>query len=340
MLCTQHLARPVNGLGLIDAGLVALVLAVAVWTTVTRSGFTAARILIVFGLLLALVWVRLDAVDVALTVAAVGVVTGVLLLSAAARLHSSDGAAFPTPPSIVTRGAIAVLCVSVSAGIAIAVLLLADPAPTIAPDVAANLPATGMGNPVTAVLMAYRAIDTLLAQVVLLVAVLGVWSLSLDSGWGGRPCLTPVRQENEALVLLARLLLPIGVVAGIYLLWNGADGPGGAVQGGAILAATWVLARMAGLVDIPAVSNPALRVGLVAGTGVFLVAGFAGFVFAEGFLFYPTGWERPVIIVIEAAMTLTVAVALAVVLEGPPSRVPSARLPPAPASPGITGDQR
>ena len=43
---------------------------------------------IVYGLLLALVWVRLFALDVALTEAAIGGgVTGVLLISAAVRLR-------------------------------------------------------------------------------------------------------------------------------------------------------------------------------------------------------------------------------------------------------------
>jgi len=188
--------------------------------------------------------------------------------------------------------------------------------------------------------MAYRAIDTLLEKVVLLVAVVAVWSMAPDSLWGGRPGLTPVQQDNEALMFLARLLPPIGVVVGIYLLWNGADEPGGAFQGGAILAAMWILARMAGLVDAPAVSRVSLRAALVAGPVVFLAAGFAGFALAEGFLAYPAGWEKPIIIVIETAMTLTVAVTLAMLLEGPPARAPSPPLPGRAATHGATGGKQ
>ena len=51
------------------------------------------------------------------------------------------------------------------------VLLLPDPAPTLAGPAVENIAATGLGNPVTAVLMAYRAIDTLLEVVVLLLAL-------------------------------------------------------------------------------------------------------------------------------------------------------------------------
>ena len=57
----------------------------------------------------------------------------------------------------------------------------------LAPRAMANIAATDLGNPVTAVLMAYRAIDTLLETVVLLLALLGMWSLAPDRLWGGSP---------------------------------------------------------------------------------------------------------------------------------------------------------
>ena len=50
-----------------------------------------------------------------------------------------------------------------------------------------HLPETGLGNPVTAVLIAYRAFDTMLEKVVLVLAVVGVWSLAADRYWGGAP---------------------------------------------------------------------------------------------------------------------------------------------------------
>ncbi|MCG5501315.1 MnhB domain-containing protein [Ectothiorhodospira lacustris] len=299
-------------------------MAAAIRAHVAQATFAAALGFIAYGLLLGLVWVRLGTVDVALTAATVGVMTGVLLLSAAARMRAGEQAAILERPGPALRGLIAVLCIAVSAAIALVVLMPADPAPTLAPAAAANnLHATGLGNPVTAVLMAYRAIDTLLVNVVLLIAVVAVWSMAPDSLWGGRPGPTPVRQDNEALTFLARLLPPIAVGVGIYLLWNDINEPGGAFQGGAILAAIWILARMAGLVDAPAIGRLSLRLALVSGPVVFLTAGFAGFALAEGFLAYPSGWERPVIIVINSAMTLTVAVTLAMLLEGPPTRPPS-----------------
>ena len=80
-----------------EIGLAALLLAIAAWTIVARTTFAAVIALVVYGLLLGLVWVRLSAVDVALTEAAIGSgVTGMLLLGAAARLRGTEAAAVPT----------------------------------------------------------------------------------------------------------------------------------------------------------------------------------------------------------------------------------------------------
>ena len=79
---------------LFDASLAALVLGIAAWTIVARGCFGAVVGYIAYGLFLALVWVRLSAVDVALTEAAIGSgVTGVLLIGAVARLQATEATA-------------------------------------------------------------------------------------------------------------------------------------------------------------------------------------------------------------------------------------------------------
>ena len=260
---------------------------------------------------------RLAALDVALTEAAVGGVTGVLLLRAAARLCPRE--ALREAPRAGLRAAAALLCALVSASLAVAVLSAPDPAPTLAPAAAAGLAATGLGNPVTGVLLAYRALDTLLEKVVLLLAVLGVWSLAPDALWGGRPGPRPARSD-DALAVLAQILAPIGIVVGVYLLWTGADEPGGAFQGGAILAAMWILARMAGLVDAPAVGGRALRLALVVGPAVFLAVGLAGFALGGAFLALPASRAKALIVALEVPLTISIAATLALLVEGPPAR--------------------
>jgi len=316
----------------LDAVVAALLVAVATGAIAARTAFAAVVAFVAYGLVLALAWVRLAAVDVALTEAAVGALTGVLLLAAAARLRPSEAAAESELPSAGLRAAAALLCTVVAAGLAAVVLAAAEPAPTLAPLAAQQLPATDLGNPVTAALLAWRAIDTLLEKVVLLAGLLGVWSLAPDRLWGGRPGAAlrargaALRAPRDgALGLLARLLPPIGIVVGVYLVWTAADHPGGAFQGSTILAAMWVLARMAGFVDAPAVSDRRLRAALVAGPLAFFAVGLLGFAWADGFLAYPDGWAKPLIVAIEVPMTISVAATLALLLAGPPARGPESR---------------
>src|SRR5262249_12370127 len=158
-----------------DIGLALLVIGVAAWTIAARDTFASVVGFVAYGLLLALAWVRLAAPDVALTEAALGSgLTGGLLGSASTRSRA-PGRPHGERPSAARRLAAAVLSTLVSAGVAAILLLLPEPAPTLAPQVVANIAATGLANPVTAVLMAYRAIDTLLEVVVLLLALIGIW---------------------------------------------------------------------------------------------------------------------------------------------------------------------
>ena len=64
------------------------------------------------------------------------------------------------------------LGLAVTATLMIAVLHLPEPAPTLAPPVLANLPANGVANPITGVLLAFRALDTLLEAIVLVIALI------------------------------------------------------------------------------------------------------------------------------------------------------------------------
>lgn len=300
--------------------LAAVVLGLGIRTIVVRETFSATVGFVAYGLLVALIWVRLDAVDVALTEAAIGGgLGGVLLLGAAARLRDADLVAAETPGQVV-RVSAAALSVLTATALAGAVLLLPDPAPTLAPAAAANAWATSLSNPVTNVLMAFRAMDTMLEKVVLLLAIIGVWSLAPDSAWGGRPGPRHRADPRGVLAFLARLLPPVGIVVGTYVFWTGADHPGGAFQGGAILASMWLLAIMAGLADTPPVSRRSVRVLLVAGPGLFLVVGLAGLLFGAAFLSYPPALAKPLILGIEVAMVLTIAATLGLLLAGAPER--------------------
>jgi multisubunit Na+/H+ antiporter MnhB subunit len=308
----------------LDVLLAVSLLAVAAATIAARDAFAAAVGFVALGLLLTLVWVRIAAPDVALTEAAIGSgVTGGLLVAASSRLRRGAAPAQPgQAPGIALRLAAAAACALLTAGLAAIVLSLPEPAPTLAPLAVAHLAQTGLGNPVTAVLMAYRAIDTLLEVVVLLLAVIGIWSLAPDRFWHGRPGLLQREDRHGVLVFFARLLPPLGILVGIHLFWVGSDAPGGEFQSATVLAAMWILAMMAGLVDAPPISGRRLRLLLVAGPLVFLAVGFAGLAMAGSFLAYPPDHAKLVIVAIEVPVTLSIAAMLGLLVAGPPARAP------------------
>jgi len=303
-------------------GVVALLLLwLALWTVVARDAFLAVAGFVVYGLLLSLVWVRLAGIDVALTEAAIGGgLTGALLLGAVGRLRGTEVAAAAERSGAGTRVVAMVLSVAVSVVLALCVLALPEPAPTLAPQVARMLPSTGVGNPITGVLLAFRALDTLLEAIVLVIALVGVWSLAPDRFWGGRPGLRYMTDPDGILAYLARLLPPIGIVVGMYLFWAGADHPGGKFQSATILAAMWMLVQMAGLADAPRIDNRWVRGGVVIGPLAFVAVGVLGAWTAGAFLGYPDGWAKPMIVAIEIALLPTLVLILALLLNGAPAR--------------------
>jgi hypothetical protein len=132
------------------------------------------------------------------------------------------------------------------------VLLLPDPASTLVPEAAQNLTETGLGNPITAVLIAYRSFDTMLEMVVLVLAVVGVWPLAPNRYWGA-----PLEHPRAGSAAGMHADFPRAIVAAAWNprwrshLLGRADEPGGAVEGGAILAAMWMITMKAKLTEAP-----------------------------------------------------------------------------------------
>jgi multisubunit Na+/H+ antiporter MnhB subunit len=312
----------VSLLPFLDIGLAFLVVTVACSTIITRDLFAAVVGYVAYGLLLAFVWIRLHAPDVALTEAAVGGgVTGVLLITAGKRLVAIKKAAPEAHPTLTLKLLTGALAALVACALAAAILMLPDVPPSLAPEAAAAAsgPGAGLGNPITAVLISYRSFDTMLEKIVLILAVVGVWSVGTDKAWGKPPAPLGRPGPYPAMVFLAQVLAPIGALIGIHVFWVGADAPGGAFQGGALLAAMWMVAMMARLNEPPRIDARWLRLALIAGPTVFLIVGLAGISMAGSFFAYPPGFAKPIILFIETFMVLSITVALPMLVAGPPS---------------------
>lgn len=148
----------------------------------------------------------------------------------------------------------------------------------------------GSQNIVTAIVVTYRGLDTL-GEVTVLFLTAAIVGLILAPGQ--RTEGAPARElppTGELLQTGSRLLVPLIVLAGVYVFVNGHLTPGGGFQGGAILASAALLLLLADprhrfahrtIETIEAVSGIA-----------YVIVGLAGLAFAGGFLdnrFLPLG---------------------------------------------------
>lgn len=301
----------IDALVLFDLVLALAIIGIAAGVLILRDAFAMIVCFVVFGLLSALAWVRLAAPDVALAEAAIGTgVTGALLLKTLAHLRGRT----LSPPLRINGGLVvnAALCAMVTlAGIG---AFLATPigGPGLEVLVAQNLVTSGVEHPVTAVLLNFRAFDTLMEVVVLLAAIVAVWSM--ERGIARAPAPAPVMGEVYA--GFARLALPAAVIVGAYLLWVGAIAPGGAFQGGAVLAAVGLMLLITrAYTPLPA-HRGAARIVFVIGTALF--AAVALFVAQGGraTFEYPAAHAKSLILIIEAVVTISIAATLAALFHG------------------------
>jgi multisubunit Na+/H+ antiporter MnhB subunit len=163
---------------------------------------------------------------------------------------------------------------------------------------------SGVTHPVTAVLLNYRGYDTLLEVAVLLLALIAIFAVIGDLPRSNKKATHPVIQN------IARISVPLMIVVAVYLLWAGAFKPGGAFQASAVLAAAGVLLYLVGL--IPAWNRPQLhlRIALSGGFLFFLIIATA-LLWQGALLQYPPAIAGLLILLIESALTLSLALNLA-----------------------------
>lgn len=189
-------------------------------------------------------------------------------------------------------------------------------------EVFARLAESGAGNPVTAVLLNFRGYDTLLEIVVLLVAGLAVRALAEEPAPRDRARSDP---PGPVLTGLLRVVAPLIVVVSGYLLWVGGNAPGGAFQAGAVLASLGILIRLCDPLMMPPMPDWMERALLTLGAFVFVCAALAGMAFEGVLLRYSPGGAPSMVLLIEAACTLSIAMVLSALFAGgrvsPPAKV-------------------
>jgi len=205
------------------------------------------------------------------------------------------------------------LLITLAAGLGYAVLSLPEQPQYLPELVIDNMHESGVSHPVTAVLLNFRGYDTLLEMVVLLLALLAVWSLDMPAS---HQKTTHKTAPSLVLDILTRLLTPVLILVTAYLLWVGAHAPGGAFQAGSVLAASGVLLLLAGWRVSDKLTGFPLRVVLIAGPSVFIIISVLTMLFEGHLLKYPPAQAGLYIVILETVAALSIGTTLAALFMG------------------------
>lgn len=169
-------------------------------------------------------------------------------------------------------------------------------------EASSELEKSGVSHPVTAVLLNFRATDTLLEVVVLLIAFVAF------SGFSKASRHQDYFHPGSMPLFLAKTLAPFFLLGSVYLWLIGAYNSGGAFQAGALLAAFFLLSGLSHssiIID----SNKSFLIGSF-GILVFLFFGLASLPYG-GFFAYRGDLASFIITSLEGFLTLSIAFILA-----------------------------
>lgn len=293
---------------LIDLLLALSLVMLALITLRQRTPGEAVVQLMIFGLLLSLSWLRIRAADLSLTEAAIGPgVTGALLLAALRR--TGIDTPFSPPAPALFRYTVTLGCVLLGAALSWAVIEGWNSPKGLTEAAYENLADSGSQNPVTAVILNYRAYDTLLEVGVLLVAALGVYALA------GSSRTQPMSPPGEVFSLYLRIMTPVFLLVVPYMVWIGGSAPGGAFQAGALLSGLGVLTLLGPTPWPVHLRKRVLRWSLAIGFVLFLTV--AAWTWRHGnFLTYPPDQAAGWILAIEITCALSIGISLTVMFAG------------------------
>lgn len=299
---------------------VALILATLAATVMHRQRLTALILTGAVGLIVALVFVKFSAPDLALTQLSVEVVTVILLLLALYFLPANT----PKESSMARRWRDAGIGLLAGGGAgALAWAVLTRSSENIAGYFLQNsVPGGGGHNVVNVILVDFRGFDTFGEITVLALAGLGIFALlgklSLhgperdDSGRAWDPDTHPM-----ILATFARLLLPLALLVSVFIFLRGHNLPGGGFIAGLITAIALIMQYLANGVSwtqarLPERTQPLIAAGL----GLALLTGLGSWAFGRPFLtsaFGHVNWPLVGEFEIASAMAFDLGVFLVVV---------------------------
>jgi multicomponent Na+:H+ antiporter subunit B len=306
--------------------LLALLVITALAVLRMRSLLAVAMLTSIYSLLSALLFVVLDAVDVALTEAAVGAgISTILLLATVALTDDREKTPRHRPllPLIVVLGTGAALIYGTMDMPRYGDRLAPSHEHVAGAYIKESPTDIGVPNVVTSVLASYRGYDTLGEVTVIFTAGVGVLVLlggrtRRDRTAGGR-----LMRDLVVLRVITKLFFPLILLFALYVQFHGDYGPGGGFQAGVIFASGFILyAMIFGLRTEEKVLSPrVLRILMTMGLLLYVGTGFESILLGGNFLEYGVLSEDPVtgqhlgIMLIEAGVGITVAAVMVTVYD-------------------------
>ncbi len=302
---------------LIDLVLLAMLALTALRIIFLKDLFAVVMLFGIYSFLSALIFINLDAVDVAFTEAAVGAgISTVLMLGTLALTGRKE-----KESSHSSFLAFIVVCITGAALIygTLDMPPFGDPDNPIHTHVATRYieespKEVGLPNMVTSVLASYRGFDTLGETVVVFAALIAVLSLLGVRRPDDESEAESGLKSHHVLHVIAKLIIPLIILFALYVQFHGDFGPGGGFQAGVIAAAAFILyALVFGLPNSFAVVSPQF-LSVMASFGVLLYASVGLYSMYKGgqFLDYnklaadPIAGQHYGIIIIELGVGITV----------------------------------
>ncbi len=272
-----------------------------------------------FGLALALAWVRLGAVDVAITEAAIAAgFLGVLFLDALRDFSPAVSEKQENPEdgqnSLSKNDTISTLLPKLGLGLGLGLFLLISLEAVwnipegggLTAAAEAMLPESGVEHPVTAVLLNFRAYDTWLEIGVILLGLLAVFAAG-----GINIYRKPVVATQDPLLRQVILFFtPVLFLFGAFLLYIGKTGPGGAFQAAVLWGAIGILLQLGGRSVFAMIPRWLGQLLLTMGLGFFLLLGFLFMAGGATLFEYPPDYAGILILIVETLAAISIAAAL------------------------------
>jgi len=305
----------------IDLVLLAMLALTALRIIFLKDLFAVVMLFGIYSFLSALIFVNLDAVDVAFTEASVGAgISTVLMLGTLALTGRKEKE--NTHSSILP---LLVVCIT---GAALIYGTLDMPPfghpdnpvhEHVAPRYIEESPKEiGLPNMVTSVLASYRGFDTLGETVVVFAAAIGVLALLGTGRKEDDEAPESGLKSHHVLHVVAKIIIPLTILFALYVQFHGDFGPGGGFQAGVIAAAAFILYTLVfGLSKSMDVIGPKF-LQFMASFGVLLYASVGLYSMYKGgqFLDYsklavdPVAGQHYGIIIIELGVGITVFAAM------------------------------